>query len=595
MADIVATGGSISAFAGDEPWWKRAVIYQVYPRSFADANGDGIGDLEGVRQHLDYIRDLGVGAIWLSPVCRSPQDDNGYDISDYQDIDPLYGTLEQFDALLSEVHARGMRLVLDIVVNHTSDEHPWFVASRSSRQRPKRDWYWWRPARPGFEAGSNGAEPNNWGSFFSGPAWTLDPATGEYYLHLFSRRQPDLNWDCADVRHAVYSMMRWWLDRGVDGFRFDVINMISKDPVLPDGPPVLPGGLGDGRASFVCGPRIHEYLQEMHREVSSGRAAPLAVGETPAVTVEQARLLTDPSRHELDMVFQFEHMELDQGTTKWDVRPMALTDLKASLGRWQTGLADTGWNSLYWGNHDQPRAVSRFGSDGIYRERSAKLLAAVLHLHRGTPYVYQGEELGMTNADFSSIDDVRDIESLNYHAGVVARGGDSADALRRIRVMGRDHARTPMQWNMSEHAGFSSAMPWLGVNPNYRDINAERAVADPGSLYHWYRRLADLRRTVPAIAFGDFAMLLPDDEQVYAFTRCYEDTSLLVIANFSGVGAAAAIPDARSWGLAQLLLANCGTEVPKDGSLRLRPWEVRVYLSKSRGGQKPGFDHAASP
>ena len=402
-----------------DPWWTSAVVYQIYPRSFADSDGDGIGDLPGITAKVDYLADLGVDVVWLSPVYPSPQDDAGYDISDYQDIDPVFGTLGDFDTLLAGIHGRGMKLVMDLVINHTSDEHPWFVESRSGTESPKRDWYWWRPARDGMVAGSPGAEPTNWGSFFSGPVWELDEATGEYYLHLFSRKQPDLNWENPEVRHALYAMMRWWLDRGVDGFRMDVINMISKDPALPDGH-VAQGLWGDGSPHFICGPRIHEFLAEMHREVFAGREGELlTVGEMPGVTVDEARVFTDPARAEVDMVFQFEHVALDAGATKWDLRPLRLTDLKASLGRWQVGLADLGWNSLYWNNHDQPRAVSRFGDDGEHRVRSAKLLGTVLHLHRGTPYVYQGEELGMTNAPFARIEDFRDIESLNHYA----RGG----------------------------------------------------------------------------------------------------------------------------------------------------------------------------
>ncbi len=365
-------------------WWKSAVVYQVYPRSFADGDGDGIGDLPGLLSRLDHLAALGVDVVWLSPVYSSPQDDNGYDISDYQGIDPVFGSLDDLDAIVAGLHERGMKLVMDLVVNHTSDEHPWFVESRSSKDNPKRDWYWWRRPRAGMAAGDPGAEPTNWASFFSGPTWELDEASGEYFLHLFSRKQPDLNWENPQVRMAVYEMMRWWLDRGVDGFRMDVINMISKNPDLPDGR-LLPGSsnLGDGSEHYICGPRIHEYLQEMHREVFAGRSeALLTVGEMPGVTVQEAQLFTDPARGEVDMVFQFEHMSVDQGSSKWDVQPFDLLALKASLGRWQAGLAGLGWNSLYWNNHDQPRVVSRFGDDGEYRVLSAKLLGTILHLHQ---------------------------------------------------------------------------------------------------------------------------------------------------------------------------------------------------------------------
>src|SRR4051812_7772016 len=417
-------------------WWKSAVVYQIYPRSFADADGDGMGDLRGVIDHLDHLAELGVDVLWLSPIYKSPQDDNGYDISDYQDVDPLFGDLAAFDELLAATHAKGMKMIMDLVVNHSSDEHAWFVESRSSKDDPKRDWYWWRPAREGMEPGTPGAEPTNWGSVFGGPAWEYDKRTGEYYLHLFSPKQPDLNWENPEARSAVYAMMRWWLDRGVDGFRMDVINFISKDPALPDGRAVpgpggsiVPDGLADGSAAFVNGPRIHEFLAEMHREVFEGRGRVfLTVGEMPGVTVDEARLFTDPARGEVDMVFQFEHVGVDHGATKWELRPLHLPALKAIMARWQTGLADVGWNSLYWNNHDQPRVVSRFGDDRPqFRVASAKALGTVLHLHRGTPYVYQGEELGMANYPFAEIDDFRDVESLNHYRAAVALGQDPAD------------------------------------------------------------------------------------------------------------------------------------------------------------------------
>ncbi|QTR06004.1 alpha-glucosidase, partial [Saccharothrix algeriensis] len=520
----------------EAPWWTSAVVYQVYPRSFADSDGDGIGDLGGITARLDHLARLGVDVVWLSPVYASPQADNGYDISDYQAVDPVFGTLEDFDRLLAEVHARGMKLVMDLVVNHTSDEHPWFAESRSSRDNPKRDWYWWRPARDGFGPGEPGAEPTNWESFFSGPAWTLDEATGEYYLHLFDRKQPDLNWENPEVRQAVHAMMRWWLDRGVDGFRMDVINLISKDPALPDGAPTGRGALGDGFPHYGTGPRIHEFLQEMHREVFEGRGGGLlTVGEMPGVTWEQARLFTDPARRELDMVFQFEHVSLDHGPGgKFDPKPLGLRDLKASLGHWQTALADTGWNSLYWNNHDQPRVVSRFGDDGEHWRESATALATVLHLHRGTPYVYQGEELGMTNAPFASIEDMHDVESLNHYRQAVAAGAEPEAVLRGLRAMGRDNARTPVQWDASHAAGFTTGTPWMPVNPNHTWLNAQAQYDDPESVFHHYRQLIELRHTHPVVALGDFRMLLPDDPHVYAYQRTLEGTRLLVVANLSG-------------------------------------------------------------
>lgn len=559
--------------AGRE-WFKSAVVYQIYPRSFADSDGDGVGDLRGIIGKLDYLQKLGVDVVWLSPVYRSPQDDNGYDISDYREIDPVFGGLETLDELLEGLHARGMKLVMDLVVNHTSDEHPWFVESRSSKDSPKRDWYWWRPAREGAEPGTAGAEPNNWGSAFSGPAWEYDAATGEYYLHLFSRKQPDLNWENPEVRAAVHDMMNWWLDRGVDGFRMDVINFISKDQTLPDGPRADGMLFGDGGPHYICGPRIHEFLQEMHQEVFAGRDKDLlTVGEMPGVTVDDAVLFTDPGRREVDMVFQFEHVALDQeGGNKWRPKKLLLTDLKKSLGRWQEALGERGWNSLYWGNHDQARAVSRFGDDGEYREQSAKMLAAVLHLHRGTPYVYQGEELGMTNMAFGAISDYRDIEVLNHHREATTHlGHTDAEVLAALAPLNRDNARTPVQWDASRHGGFTTGAPWIAVNPNANTINAAAQVDDPDSVFSFYRRVIALRHADPVVAYGDFTMLLPDDEHVYAFRRSLPDAELLVLGNFSGTGQSAGVDG--SWGDAELVLGN----YPAAPGLGLRPWEVKVF------------------
>ncbi|MFE9750181.1 alpha-glucosidase [Saccharothrix saharensis] len=560
------------------PWWTSAVVYQVYPRSFADSNGDGVGDLPGLITRLDHLERLGVDVIWLSPVYASPHADNGYDISDYQAIDPAFGTLEDFDRLLAEVHARGMKLVMDLVVNHTSDEHPWFVESRSSKHNPKRDWYWWRPPREGFEAGRPGAEPTNWESFFSGPTWTLDETTGEYYLHLFAPKQPDLNWENPEVRQAVYEMMRWWLDRGVDGFRMDVINLISKDPALPDGATTGTGGLGDGFPHYGTGPRIHEFLQEMHREVFEGRSGQLlTVGEMPGVTWEDARLFTDPRRRELDMVFQFEHVSLDHGPGgKFDPRPLDLRDLKASLGRWQTGLGEVGWNSLYWNNHDQPRVVSRFGDDGQHWRESATALATVLHLHRGTPFVYQGEELGMTNAPFAGVHEMRDVESLNHYAEAVAAGGEPKTVLRGLRAMGRDNARTPVQWDASPNAGFTTGEPWLAVNPNHTWLNAQAQYDDPRSVFNHYRRLIELRHSLPVIARGDFRMLLADEPYLYAYERTLDNDRLLVVANLSGTTQTTALDG--EWSATDLLLSNVDEPTVVNGRIVMEPWSAHVFM-----------------
>ncbi|MGY4860130.1 glycoside hydrolase family 13 protein [Cryobacterium sp. AP23] len=546
------------------PWWTTAVVYQVYPRSFADSNGDGIGDLGGVRGKLDYLVELGVDAIWLSPVYPSPQHDNGYDIRDYQDIDPVFGSLDEFDLLLAEAHERGIKIVMDLVVNHTSDEHPWFVESRSSRDNPKRDWYWWR------QPGATGAEPNGWGSAFSGPAWTLDETTGEYYLHLFAKQQPDLNWENPEVRQAVYTMMNWWLDRGVDGFRMDVINFIAKQVELVSGPAASTGG------GSPMGAQIHDYLQEMHRAVFAGRTGQhLTVGEMPGVSIDDAVLFTDAARAEVDMIFQFEHVSLDQGTHKFDPLPRSLVPLKHSLARWQDGLAETGWNSLYLNNHDQPRLVSRFGNDTGFRYESATLWALVLHLHRGTPYIYQGEEIGMTNVRFESIEHYRDIESLNHYREAVEQFDQSpASVLAGVHAMGRDNARTPMQWDGTAHAGFSTGTPWLAANPNYTEINVEADRAASHSVFRFYQRLIALRHENPAVALGRFELIEPDHEQLYAFTRTLDEQTLLVLANASDEPLTVQgewLPDDISG--AELLLGN----YPGDGSAALRPWEARLY------------------
>ena len=560
--------------------WRRWVVYQVYPRSFADSDGDGVGDLRGVLRHLDYLEHLGVDVVWMSPVYRSPMDDNGYDISDYNDVDPLFGTLADLDQLIAELHARGMRLVMDLVVNHTSDEHPWFIESRSSRDNPKRDWYWWHDARPGTTPGTQGAEPTNWESHFSGPAWAWDEATGQYYLHIFSRKQPDLNWENPEVRQAMYAMMRWWLDRGVDGFRMDVINMISKDTSLPDTEP-RPGSLyGPGDQYFTCGPRNHEFLAEMYREVFAGRDAHvLTVGEMPGVTIPEAVLFTAPERHELDMVFQFEHVSLDFGTQRYDLRGLKLPALKASMAAWQAGLADRGWNSLYFGNHDQPRSVSRFGDDGRYRVASAKALATVLHLHRGTPYVYQGDELGMANSPFAAITDFRDIQALNFYADAAARGDvDLTALLVAMARMSRDNGRTPVQWDASPGAGFTSGTPWIAINPDHVEFNAATQVSDPGSVYEHYRQLIALRHTDPVVTEGDFELLLPDHPAIWAFLRRGLDAELLVAANFSADVAKVPLPLDDGWADAEVVLANLPGELLRPlPDLELRPWESVIW------------------
>lgn len=554
------------------PWWRDAVIYQVYPRSFADSDGDGIGDLGGVIGHLDHLADLGVDALWLSPVYRSPQADNGYDISDYEDVDPLFGTSAQLDELIAGSHARGIRIVMDIVVNHTSDEHPWFAAARSSRTDPKRDWYWWRDPR-------DGAAPNNWESFFGGPAWTLDPVTGQYYLHLFDRKQPDLNWENPDVRAAVAAMMRRWLDRGVDGFRMDVINFVSKAPELPDVPGVPSGGLGFAGESFMNGPRIHEYLHELRTALEAGRDEPvLIVGEMPGVTMDEAALYTDPDRGEVDMVFQFDHVGIDHGANKWDAIDLDLGELRRGLYEWQRALSATGWNSLYWSNHDQPRAVSRFGDDHpTWWRRSATALATVLHGMRGTPFVYQGEEIGMTDYPWAAAEELRDVESLNQLAQFAGAGLSAAQALDRVRHSARDNARTPMQWATAPAGGFTDGDPWIAVNPNVDWLSVERQRDDPVSVLAHYRRLIRLRHRLPVLADGDFHEIPTEDPAVWAYARTLGDRRLVVMANLGREPRALALDD--RWVGGELLLANRPDRpTTADAVVELDGWDARLYL-----------------
>nr|WP_300143446.1 alpha-glucosidase [Propionicimonas sp.] len=556
------------------PWWQSAVVYQIYPRSFADGDGDGVGDIPGILGHLDHLSALGVDVVWLSPVYRSPMDDNGYDISDYTDIDPLFGSLADLDALIAGLHERGMKLVMDLVVNHTSDEHSWFQESRDPSS-PMRDWYIWRPAREGFEPGTPGAEPTNWGSFFSGSGWQFDPASGQYYLHLFSPKQPDLNWENPAVRRAVYDMMRWWVDRGVDGFRMDVINLISKTYPLADGPANGPGGLCYDPSLVVEGPRLHEFLREMNREVGLSAKELFSVGEMILVDAETARSHTDPAAGELGMVFTFEHVSIDAGPTglKWDVIPLHLPALKANLATWQYALADVGWNSLYFENHDQPRSVSRFGDDSPeFRVASAKTLATTLHLLKGTPYVYQGQELGMTNFPFTAIDQYDDLESTRFFAEAVAGGGDPVQLLGAIGFKSRDNARTPMQWDATPNAGFSQGTPWLPANPNHVEINAAAVIADPDSVFHHYRRLIALRHELEVVRQGRFELLLPEDERLFCYTRTLGDEVLLVVANWSSEPISLPLVALPGLDGAEVLLGTHNVETSE-----LAGWESRIY------------------
>ena len=548
-------------------WWKEAVIYQIYPRSFADSNGDGIGDLNGITAHLDYLETLGIDVIWLSPVYKSPNDDNGYDISDYRDIMEDFGTMKDFDRLLAEAHRHHIRIVMDLVVNHTSDEHAWFIESRSSRDNPHRDYYIWKEPK-------DGKEPNNWGAWFGGSAWELDEHTGMYYLHCFSRKQPDLNWENPKVRDEVFDMMNWWCEKGIDGFRMDVISMISKDPSFPDGP--VEDGLYGSLAPYVCnGPHVHEYLQEMNRRVLSHYDL-LTVGEAAGVTIEEAQKYANNDGTELGMVFQFEHVDLIRGPIgKWSDQKPKLRDFRRVMNKWQYELEGKAWNSLFLDNHDQPRVVSRFANDSEqYRVVSAKMIATCLHMLKGTPYVYQGEELGMTNAYFDRLEDYRDIESINaFHQYVDSGLVKAEDMMRYLKEISRDNARTPMQWDDSPNAGFTTGTPWIRVNPNYKEINAAACTADPDSVFHYYQELIRLRHTLPIIVYGTFRGLLEDSETIYAYQRLLDGQVLTVACNFTDQEQACDLcedPAARE------LISNYKTH--KTGTLQ--PYEARVILQK---------------
>ena len=548
------------------PWWRASVVYQIYPRSFCDSNGDGIGDLKGITSRLDHLVDLGVDVVWLSPVYASPNDDNGYDISDYRAIHPEFGTMADFDEMLAALHARGMRLVMDLVVNHTSDEHEWFRRARTSRDDPHHAYYHWAEPR-------EGGPPNNWSSVFGGSAWAWNEATGEYFLHLFSQRQPDLNWESPAVRAEVWSLMRFWLARGVDGFRMDVINLISKhhapDGHLPDAPVTQPGFLQSGWAMSANGPRLMAFLQEMKREVLAGRDL-LTVGEAPGATPELARALTDPATGVMSMLFQFDHVGLDQqpGGSKWDLKPLDLVELKQCLARWQHALHGCGWNSLYLNNHDQPRSASRWGDGSA---ASAQCLALLTHGQQGTPFVYQGEELGLRNFPFEHIGQCRDVETLNwYREAVGERGWSEAAAMAAIRAKGRDNARTPMPWDATPGAGFSAGTPWLALNPDHGEINAALQRHDPDSVFGFYRRLIALRRECPALVEGRFELVLADHPQVFAFTRTGGGERLLVACNLSPRPAEVAWPAGLAPAGGELLLGNAGT--PPAGGMQ--PWQA---------------------
>ena len=541
----------------ERKWWHSSVVYQIYPRSFNDSNGDGIGDINGIREKLDYLKELGIDVIWLSPVYKSPNDDNGYDISDYCDIMDEFGTMEDMENLLKEANEKGIKILMDLVVNHTSDEHKWFIEAKKSKDNKFRDYYIWRDP-------VNGHEPNNLGSCFSGSAWQYDESTDQYYLHLFSKKQPDLNWENEKVRNEVYKMMNFWVDKGIGGFRMDVIDLIGK---VPD--EMITGN----------GPKLHDYLQEMNKAALEGHDL-LTVGETWGATPEIAKLYSNPKRKELSMVFQFEHIGLDQieGKEKWDVKPLDLLDLKKVLSKWQTELEGEGWNSLFWNNHDLPRIVSRWGNDREYRVESAKMLATLLHGMKGTPYIYQGEELGMTNVRFEDINEYNDIETLNMYKDRISKGYSHDEIMASIYAKGRDNARTPMQWDSTENAGFTTGNPWLAVNKNYKFINAEDCLQDKDSIFYHYKKLIDIRKHNDTIIYGDYKLLLPEDKNVFAYSRKLNGDKIVVVCNF--YDKEVNLNFKEDFNNVEILLSNYKDSSIFMKDLKLRPYEAIMYRVK---------------
>ncbi|MCM3585325.1 alpha-glucosidase [Mesobacillus maritimus] len=550
-------------------WWKEAVAYQVYPRSFMDSNGDGIGDIQGVISKLDYLKDLGIDVIWICPIYSSPNDDNGYDISDYKGIMEEFGTMEDFDQLLEEVHSRGMKLIMDLVINHTSDEHPWFIESRSSKDNPYRDYYIWHP-------GKNGKEPNNWESIFSGPAWEYDEETKEYYMHIFSRKQPDLNWENPKVRQELYDMVNWWLDKGIDGFRVDAISHIKKVPGFPD----LPNPEKKKYVPSMDGHRnregIQEYLQEL-KEVTFAKYDIMTVGEANGVTVEQADEWVGEDNGKFNMIFQFEHLDL-WGTSKSG--GLDIHALKKTLTKWQKGLDGMGWNALFLENHDQPRSVSTWGNDAELREESAKGLATMYFLMQGTPFIYQGQEIGMTNVKFDSIEDYNDVKDRNFYKEERAEGKSHEEIMEIIWKNSRDNSRTPMQWNDQHNAGFSTGQPWLKMNPNYQEINVEESLKNPDSIYHYYKKLIQLRKNSETLIYGSYDLILEDHDQIYAYTRILGDETYVVITNLFADEAEFVLPENLTAKQAELCLSNYPVETDGIDQILLKPYEARVYKLK---------------
>ncbi|GEN86146.1 alpha,alpha-phosphotrehalase [Oceanobacillus sojae] len=558
-----------------EKWWQKSVVYQIYPKSFNDTTGNGMGDINGITEKLDYIKELGVDVIWLTPIYVSPQNDNGYDIADYYTIQPDYGTMEDFEKMLEKAHQIGLKIIMDIVVNHTSTEHKWFKEAKKSKDNPYRNYYIWKDGKPG-------ELPTNWESKFGGNTWEYDETTGSYYLHLFDVTQADLNWENEKVRDDVYQMMNFWLDKGVDGFRMDVINLISKDQRFPnDDGSIAPG---DGRKFYTDGPRVHEFLHEMNQEVFKGRET-ITVGEMSSTSMEDCIKYSNPEREELDMTFNFHHLKVDYPNgEKWTKAPFDFLYLKQLLSDWQTGMQEGGgWNALFWCNHDQPRIVSRFGDDTIYHKESAKMLATTIHMMQGTPYIYQGEEFGMTNAGFNDISQYRDVESLNMYKIKKAEGLSDQEIIEILQEKSRDNARTPMQWNNTVNAGFTEGSPWIGLPDNYQIINAEAAIADKTSIFYHYQRLIQLRKEYQVITDGKYQLISPNDFAIFAYIRENKDTKLLVVNNFYAKEAELNLPEAiRSDCKDSRILLSNYADSPSLASdtISLRPYESIVYYLK---------------
>lgn len=549
-----------------QEWWRKAVVYQIYPKSFYDTNADGIGDLRGIIEKLNYLQELGVNVLWLTPIYRSPQRDNGYDIADYYSIDPAYGTMEDFEELLEQAHDRGMKVILDMVVNHTSTDHPWFQEAKQSKDHPRRNYYIWRD------------KPNNWQSKFGGNAWEWEEETQEYYLHLFDKTQADLNWENPKMRQEIYQMMRWWLDKGVDGFRLDVINLLSKDQRFLDDDGTVPPG--DGRKYYTDGPRIHEFLQEMNREVFSHYDM-MTVGEMSSTSIPHCIRYTNPENRELNMVFQFHHLKVDypQGE-KWAKAEFDFRKLKEILSTWQVEMQKGGgWNALFWCNHDQPRIVSRYGDDGKYRVESAKMLATSIHLLQGTPYIYQGEEIGMTNPNFQSIEQYQDVETKRIYQILKEEGVPENEILEIIAAKSRDNSRTPMQWNKDEHAGFTQGTPWIEVASNYPEINVEVERNRENSIFQHYQQLIRLRKEMDLVTTGEYQLLLPDHPDLFVYLRKGKDEHLLVINNFRAQETDLDLPNQLDWHRfrSKILLSNYEDTSNLTIKMRVRPYESIVY------------------